>query len=95
MTAQTELSYGYTQPVTEGEYYTLYHGFMEARPVSETTSKLIYTTMWDTSQDSEDKINADIERRRNTFTTGVGENEGNRRGGISCNKKRVEPTLVS
>ncbi|MEQ9563040.1 MAG: hypothetical protein RLN69_11000, partial [Woeseiaceae bacterium] len=60
--------YGYTQPVVEGEYYTLYHGFMEARQVSETTSKLIYTTMWDTSQHSEDKVNADVERRRNTFT---------------------------
>lgn len=68
MTALTELSYGYTQPVVEGQYYILYHGFMEARPVSETTSKLIYTTMWDTSQDSADKIEADVERRRNTFT---------------------------
>jgi len=68
MVAQTELSYGYTQPVTEGEYYTLYHGFMEARPVSETTSKLIYTMMWDTSQLSEDEIEAGVERRRNVFT---------------------------
>jgi hypothetical protein len=68
MTAQTELSYGYTQPVVEGQYYTLYHGFIEARRVSETTSKLIYTTMWDTSQLSEDEKNAGIERRRNMFT---------------------------
>lgn len=71
MTALTELAYGYTQPVVEGQYYILYHGFMEARPVSETTSKLIYTTMWDTSQDSEDKIKADVERRRTTFTTAL------------------------
>lgn len=68
MTAQTELAYGYTQPVVEGEYYTLYHGFMEARPVSETTSMLIYTVMWDISQLSEDEKNAAIERRRNVFT---------------------------
>jgi hypothetical protein len=68
MVAQTELSYGYTQPVVEGQYYTLYHGFMEARPVSETTSKLIYTMMWDTSQVSEEKIDAGVERRRNIFT---------------------------
>ncbi|HWK55452.1 MAG TPA: SRPBCC family protein, partial [Hyphomicrobiales bacterium] len=33
MVAQTELSYGYTQPVVEGTPYNLYHGFMEARPV--------------------------------------------------------------
>ena len=68
MTAQTELSYGYTQPVAEGEYYTLYHGSLEARPVNENTSRLIYTTMWDTSQLSEDEKKAGIERRRDTFT---------------------------
>jgi len=68
MIAQTELSYGYTLPVIQGQYYTLYHGFMEARRVSETTSKLIYTAMWDTSQHSEERINADVERRRNIFT---------------------------
>lgn len=71
MVAQTELSYGYTQPVVEGQYYILYHGFMEARPVSETTSKLIYTLMWDTSQLSKDEKNADIERRRNIFTAAL------------------------
>jgi len=71
MTAQTELSYGYTQPVVEGQYYTLYHGFMEARRVSESTSKLIYTIMWDTSQLSEDEKNADIERRRKIFVAGL------------------------
>ncbi len=71
MTALTELSYGYTQPVVEGEYYTLYHGFIEARPVSETTSKLIYTVMWDTSQLSEDEIKAGFERRHNLFTVGL------------------------
>lgn len=71
MTALTELSYGYTQPVVEGEIYTLYHGFMEARPVSETTSKLIYTVMWDTSELSEDVIKAGVERRRNLFTAGL------------------------
>ena len=68
---QTELSYGYTQPVVEGQYCTLYHGFMEARPISETTSKVIYTMMWDTSQSSEEKISADSERRRKTFTAAL------------------------
>lgn len=68
MTALTELAYGYTQPVTEGEYYTLYHGFMEARPVSETSSRLIYTVMWDVSQLGTNEKNAAIERRRTIFT---------------------------
>lgn len=71
MVGQTELSYGYTQPVVEGQYYTLYHGFLEARPVSETTSKVIYTMMWDTSQSSEDETSASIERRRKTFTAAL------------------------
>ena len=71
MVAQTDLSYGYTQPVTEGEYYTLYHGFLEARPVSETACRLIYTVMWDTSQSSEEEISAAVERRRGLFTRGL------------------------
>jgi hypothetical protein len=71
MVAQTELSYGYTQPVVEGQYYTLYHGFMEARPVSETTSELIYTMMWDTSQVSEEEFDAGLDRRRGAFTAAL------------------------
>jgi hypothetical protein len=30
--AETAPSYGYTQPAKMGEFYSLYHGFMEARP---------------------------------------------------------------
>ncbi len=71
MIAQTELSYGYTQPAVEGEYYTLYHGFMEARPVSESTTLLLYTVMWDTSESSEEEASAAIERRRELFTKGL------------------------
>jgi hypothetical protein len=66
--AQTELSYGYTQPVKEGTFYSLYHGFMEARPVTATTSKMIYTLMLDVS-DKADKAakDADLARRRASF----------------------------
>lgn len=71
MVARTELSYGYTQPVVEGEYYTLYHGFLEARAVSDTTTRLIYTIMWDISQLSEDEKNSNIERRRSLFTNAL------------------------
>jgi hypothetical protein len=49
MVAQTELSYGYTQPAVEGQFYNLYHGFMEVRPVTATTSKMLYTLVYDTS----------------------------------------------
>jgi hypothetical protein len=44
---------------------------MEARPVSDTTSRLIYTVMWATSQSSDEEISAAIESRRNLFTTGL------------------------
>jgi hypothetical protein len=68
LVAQTELSYGYTQPVKEGTFYSLYHGFMEARPVTATTSKMIYTLMLDVS-DKADKAakDADLARRRASF----------------------------
>lgn len=73
MVARTDLSYGYTQPVVEGEYYTLFHGFLEARPVTDTSCKVIYTVMWDISRSSEDQLAADVERRRNLFTRGLRE----------------------
>src|SRR5688572_7037290 len=49
LVAQTELSYGYTQPAREGQVYNLYHRFMEARPVSATSSKVLYTLTYDVS----------------------------------------------
>ena len=41
LVGKTELSYTYTQPVREGRPYNLYHGTLEARPLTATTSKLI------------------------------------------------------
>jgi hypothetical protein len=49
LVGRTELSYTYTQPVREGRPYNLYHGTLEARPVSATTSKLVYTLFFDNS----------------------------------------------
>jgi hypothetical protein len=71
MVARTELAYGYTQPVVEGEYYTLYHGFMEARPVTDQTTRLIYTMMWDISQSSDEELQATIRGRREFFGTAL------------------------
>jgi hypothetical protein len=68
MVAQTELSYGYTQPVVEGQYYNLYHGFMEARPVTATTSRMLYTLMLDVSNLADQAAkDADVARRRTQF----------------------------
>jgi hypothetical protein len=44
---------------------------MEAKPVSDTTSKVIYTMMWDISESSEEKIQADIERRTTLFNAAL------------------------
>ncbi|MDR2215752.1 MAG: hypothetical protein LBE59_07920, partial [Nevskiaceae bacterium] len=49
LVGKTDLSYSYTQPVQEGRPYILYHGTMEAKPVTATTSKIVYTLMWDNS----------------------------------------------
>ena len=77
MVAQTELSYGYTQPAQEGAFYNLYHGFMEARPVSATSSKLYYTLVLDVSDLADQAAkDADIARRRATFERALGGHKG-------------------
>ena len=54
LVGKTELSYTYTQPVRAGQPYNLYHGTLEARPVSASTSKLVYTLMFDNSMLADD-----------------------------------------
>ena len=49
LVGKTELSYIYTQPARDGRPYNLYHGTLEARPVTATTSKLVYTIFFDNS----------------------------------------------
>ena len=68
LVSKTDLSYGYTQPVREGQFYNLYHGFMEARPVNAKSSKILYTLVLDVS-DKADKAakDADLAKRRASF----------------------------
>src|SRR5207248_10998698 len=49
LVGKTDLSYVYTQPVREGARYNMYHGTLEARPVTATTSKIVYTLFFDNS----------------------------------------------
>ena len=49
LVGKTELSYTYTQPVRADRVYNLYHGTVEARPLTATTSKLVYTLVFDNS----------------------------------------------
>ena len=66
--AQTELSYGYTQPVKEGKFYNLYHGYLEARPLTRKSSKLIYTLFLDESDKADQAAkDADVAMRRTRF----------------------------
>jgi len=72
LVGMTELSYTYTQPVTEGRPYIMYHGTMEARPLTATTSKMIYTLMWDNSPLADDAAkDRDKTQRRTTFQRAV------------------------
>ena len=72
LVGKTELSYTYTQPVRAGRPYDLYHGTLEARPVTATTSKLVYTLMYDNSMLADDAAKAaDRARRTATFTTAL------------------------
>jgi polyketide cyclase/dehydrase/lipid transport protein len=72
MVGKTELSYTYTQPVREGRSYNMYHGTLEARPVTATTSKLVYTLMFDNSMLADDAArDADIASRRTRFMNGL------------------------
>ncbi len=69
LVGKTDLSYTYTQPVREGVKYNMYHGTLEARPVTATTSKLIYTLFFDNSNlPDEAAKQADKDRRRTQFT---------------------------
>jgi hypothetical protein len=49
LVGKTQYSYTYTQTVRAGRPYNLYHGTIEARAVSPTTTKLLYTLIYDNS----------------------------------------------
>jgi hypothetical protein len=68
LVGRTELSYTYAQTPKEGTPYNLYHGTLEARPVTPTTSKIVYTLFFDNSMLPDDAARAaDKERRRTRF----------------------------
>jgi hypothetical protein len=68
LVAKTDLSYGYAQPVKEGAFYNLYHGFMEAVPVGKSKSKIVYTLLYDVSDKPDEAAKqADFTQRRTRF----------------------------
>jgi hypothetical protein len=65
---ETGLSYGYTQPAKAGAFYNLYHGFMQAKPVTRGTSQIIYTLFYDVSDKPDEAAKqADMAQRRQRF----------------------------
>jgi hypothetical protein len=66
LVGKTELSYTYTQPVKEGRPYNLYHGTLEVRPVTATTSKLVYTLLFDNSMLADDAAREKDKAQRKT-----------------------------
>jgi len=68
LVGKTEMSYTYTQTVRNDRPYNLYHGTLEARPLTATTSKIVYTIFFDNSMLPDDAAKAtDKERRTATF----------------------------
>jgi len=69
LVGKTELSYTYAQRVRTDRPYNLYHGTIEARPATPTTSKLLYTLVYDNSMLADDGARQkDKEQRSAMFT---------------------------
>ena len=72
LVGKTEFSYTYTQTVRAGRPYNLYHGTLEVRPLTDKTSKIIYTLMYDNSMMADDAAREkDKASRTATFTRAV------------------------
>lgn len=69
LVGKTKYSYIYTQPLRTSGTYIMYHGTLEARALTPTTTTLYYTLLYDNSPLPDDAARqADITRRRTTFT---------------------------
>ena len=69
LVAKTQYSYTYTQPVREGVTYNMYHGTLEARALTPTTTRVFYTLLFDNSMLADDAAREkDIANRRARFT---------------------------
>jgi len=69
MVGKTDMSYTYTQTVKAGRPYNQYHGTLEAKPVTATTSKLVYTLVFDNSMLADDAAREkDRAQKAATFT---------------------------
>lgn len=72
LVGKTDLSYTYTQPVRDGRPYNLYHGTVEAKPLTATTCKIVYTLVYDNSMLADDAArDRDKAQKTAQFTTAI------------------------
>ena len=72
LVGKTEFSYTYTQTPRPGRPYNLYHGTLEVRPVTDKTSRLYYTLLYDNSMMADDAAREkDKASRTATFTRAI------------------------
>jgi hypothetical protein len=67
LVGKTELSYTYAQTVRPSRPYNLYHGTLEAKPITAATSKIVYTALYDNSMLADDAAR-DKEKATRTAT---------------------------
>ncbi|MGI4853983.1 MAG: SRPBCC family protein [Janthinobacterium lividum] len=73
LVGKSRYSYTYTQPVRVGPMYNLYHGTLEAEPISASTTRLNYTLVFDNSMLPDDAAREkDIANRTARFTKMLG-----------------------
>jgi hypothetical protein len=63
---RSEMSYTYAQPARPGRPYDMYHGTLEARAITPTTTKLLYTVVIDEGVLADDAARETDKARRAT-----------------------------
>jgi len=72
LVGKSQYSYTYTQTPRNGRPYNLYHGTVEVRPVTDKTSKIVYTLVYDNSMLPDDGAREkDKAGRVATFTRAI------------------------
>ena len=69
LVGKTQYSYVYTQPLRVSGTYIMYHGTLEARAITPTTTQIDYTLLYDNSRLADDTAReTDMKNRRTRFT---------------------------
>jgi hypothetical protein len=70
LVGKTQYSYVYTQPLRASGNYIMYHGTLEARALTPSTTQINYTLLYDNSSLADDAAReTDMNNRRTRFTS--------------------------